>query len=182
MRILHSHRRSDDFRGGGNGVHDDDVSFDVYVIMTDQRGAKGVVIFFFSCGVRVRSVDLYVCIAYSNLDCTSAYFLLSSKIGCTNSLNTTPHTSGGRKTKNSNSFPPQNSFIAFLVSHARANTQKHARFAKSDFDDKKSVFRPFSFRFVFVALWKSKGGLKKREIQWPSKITTGKRPKKTSSR
>ena len=24
MRILHSYRRSDDFRGGGNGVHDDD--------------------------------------------------------------------------------------------------------------------------------------------------------------
>jgi hypothetical protein len=45
---LHSHRRSDDFRGGGNGVHDDDdddVSFfDVCVCDYDglaERGAKG---------------------------------------------------------------------------------------------------------------------------------------------
>ena len=114
-------------------------------------------------------------------------FRLSSTKGCTNTLNTTPHTSGGRKTKNSNAFLLRiHSSRSPSITRANTNTQKHKHAlpkATLTRQEKFCLLLSFFFSFCFCcALEEYKGGLKKRETQCPSKITTGKRPKKTSSR
>ena len=113
-------------------------------------------------------------------------FRLSSTKGCTNTLNTT---SGGRKTKNSNAFLLRihSSSRSPGITRANAHTQKHKRAlprATLTRQEKFCLLLSFFFSFCFCCALEeyNKGGLKKRETQCPSKITTGKRPKKTSSR